>query len=201
MSGAAQVGRYLVVCLVFALGLMAKARLVPVPIVLMLLDYWPLGRFGAAEPAQPVTSYAAADRSRRFPWRLVAEKIPLLALAIGASAIEMSMHAEVHDPLTLGQKVGNALVACVSYLGQFVYPVGLVAFYQHPGATLPLWKPLCAWCCSRRSPRRRSCAPPLSVRLCRLVLVSGDGRSHVGTRHAAAPTPRRTGTPIYLRSD
>ena len=46
-SGCA-VGRYLLVALALALGLMAKAMLVTVPAVLLLLDYWPLGRFGRA---------------------------------------------------------------------------------------------------------------------------------------------------------
>ena len=39
-------GRYLTVVLLFALGLMAKPMLVTLPFVLLLLDYWPLGRIG-----------------------------------------------------------------------------------------------------------------------------------------------------------
>ena len=41
-------GRYLVVFLMLTLGLMSKPMLVTLPLVLLLLDYWPLGRFGAA---------------------------------------------------------------------------------------------------------------------------------------------------------
>src|SRR6185312_15427275 len=58
--------RYLLVLLTFALGLTAKPMLVTLPCVLLLLDYWPLGRWAAA-PAG---------------WRrLLLEKVPLFALA------------------------------------------------------------------------------------------------------------------------
>ena len=40
--------RYLTVMVLFALGLMAKPMLVTLPFVLLLLDYWPLGRLTAA---------------------------------------------------------------------------------------------------------------------------------------------------------
>jgi hypothetical protein len=40
-------GRYFLLIVVFVLGMMAKAMLVTLPLVLLLLDYWPLGRIGA----------------------------------------------------------------------------------------------------------------------------------------------------------
>src|SRR5436190_634080 len=58
--------RYLTVALSFALGLMCKPMLVTLPLVLLLMDYWPL--------------------DRRNPRRLIAEKIPLLALSAAVSA-------------------------------------------------------------------------------------------------------------------
>src|SRR5208283_65458 len=61
------VGRYLAVLLAFCLGLMAKPMIVTLPFVLLLLDLWPLRR--------------AMRRS------LVVEKLPLLALAAGASVV------------------------------------------------------------------------------------------------------------------
>ena len=51
----------------FALGLMAKPMLVTLPFVLLLLDYWPLGRAGSRERG-------AGSRG----W-LIVEKLPLLA--------------------------------------------------------------------------------------------------------------------------
>jgi hypothetical protein len=53
-------GRYLLVVLLFALGLMAKPMLVTLPCVLLLLDYWPLKRFGPDNPLLPTLSTAAS---------------------------------------------------------------------------------------------------------------------------------------------
>src|SRR5215211_3533930 len=66
--------RYLVVALVFACGLMSKPMLVTLPFVLLLLDYWPLGRIGAQK----------AEVRNRLP-RLITEKIPLFALSVFSS--------------------------------------------------------------------------------------------------------------------
>ncbi len=67
--------RYLAVAGCFALGLMSKPMLVTVPFLLLLLDYWPLGRLHKA----PGTSSPASQLP--VGWRLVVEKLPLLALA------------------------------------------------------------------------------------------------------------------------
>ncbi|HEY6838841.1 MAG TPA: hypothetical protein VI389_08875, partial [Geobacteraceae bacterium] len=60
-------GRYLLALAAFVLGLMAKPMVVTLPLVLLLLDVWPLEHLRPGD-ARPVTS----------PWRLVAEKIPFL---------------------------------------------------------------------------------------------------------------------------
>ena len=54
--------RYLLVVACFALGLMAKPMLVTLPAVLLLLDYWPLGRLGASVRCPRA---AARDRPHR----------------------------------------------------------------------------------------------------------------------------------------
>ena len=86
--------RYLTVVALFALGLMAKAMLVTLPLVLLLLDYWPLGRMtpAATEDTLPPSS----GRSPRFslPTRLIVEKIPLLALAAGGCVLTLSIQGE-----------------------------------------------------------------------------------------------------------
>ena len=75
--------RYLAVAVSFALGLMAKPMLVTLPLVLLLLDYWPLGRIagmapprGAIPGSQPLTGLPQKNY-----WQLIREKIPLFALA------------------------------------------------------------------------------------------------------------------------
>ena len=116
--------RYGVLLVTFALGLMSKPMLVTLPFVLLLLDYWPLGR------------------------TVVVEKIPLFLLA-GASCMA-TMWAQKPFVITLETmppevRVSNALVACVAYVGQFFYPAGLAAYYPHSGPNLPLWMPVAAF--------------------------------------------------------
>ena len=134
--------RYLPVAGFLALGLMNKAILVTVPFVLLLLDYWPLGRF-AAEPDQKRTN-PPANWLGRLPvaWRLLVEKIPLLAISATSCAIVMSTHASFEladklEPLSFPTRLANALVAYAAYLGQTFWPVGLSPFYPHPGTHLP----------------------------------------------------------------
>jgi Tfp pilus assembly protein PilF len=105
--------RYGLVCVSFALGLMAKPMLVTLPAVMLLVDVWPLGRFG-----------------RREAGSLIREKIPLLALAVGAVG-----NLQVFP---LGLRVQNALVSYVAYLGKMVWPTRLTAFYPYP-SSLPAW--------------------------------------------------------------
>jgi len=119
-------GRYVWVALFLALGLMAKPMLVSLPLVLLLLDWWPLGR------------------ARTQPWsRLVAEKIPLFALSAASCLITLQAQKgamEILQMVPLGSRVANALVAYVQYLLKMLWPSGLTVLYPHPGTALPLWQ-------------------------------------------------------------
>jgi Flp pilus assembly protein TadD len=118
--------RYALVLVLFALGLMAKPMLVSLPLVLLLLDCWPLGRM-----------------SRQSWRRLVAEKIPLLAMAAACGAVTILAQDNAvarSDLLPISARLANASVCSVAYLKQFVCPMGLAVFYPHPGNSLPLWK-------------------------------------------------------------
>jgi tetratricopeptide (TPR) repeat protein len=125
-------GRYLMVALMLALGLMSKPMVVTLPFVLLLLDYWPLKRF-----TQP--------GDRLVPWRLIAEKLPLLALSGAACVATLFAQKEAISSLPLSVRIGNALVSYVAYLGQMIYPVGLAVNYPHPGSGLALWKIIAAF--------------------------------------------------------
>jgi protein O-mannosyl-transferase len=131
--------RYAAVAVLFALGLMAKSILVTVPFLLLLLDFWPLERFRQAGPRA-----ASGSRLGRLPvfWRLVGEKIPLVALATVSCLIELSTHASVPpiDPggrFSFGPRLANALVSYVAYIGQSFYPVDMAPFYPYPARPLP----------------------------------------------------------------
>jgi Flp pilus assembly protein TadD len=115
--------RYLPVAILLALGLMAKPMLVSLPLVLLLLDYWPL--------------------QRREGWpRLIREKIPLAALAIASSIITliaqksgMAVSSLAQHPLSL--RAGNALLSYATYVLKMFWPVDLAVLYPHPGSDLP----------------------------------------------------------------
>ena len=134
--------RYLLTTALFALGLMAKPMLVTLPFVLLLLDYWPLGRIGAT--SQPVS------RESRLPQqsspalrRVLLEKLPWLAMAAASCAatfLAQGTSVVVVQRLPLLTRIDNALVSYAAYLGQFFYPAGLAALYPHPQSSLPIWK-------------------------------------------------------------
>jgi len=123
-----------------AAGLLSKPTLVTLPGVLLLLDFWPLGRLQAA-PGGPI------EWRRLAP--LLREKLPLFALVALHAAIAVAAQASAGavqslEQIPLGQRVANALVSVFAYLGQTVWPSGLSPFYPHPGASLPPWQALAA---------------------------------------------------------
>ena len=82
-------GRYLAVVGLFVLGLLSKPMLVTLPPLLLLLDFWPLGRFrGARHAAGPNSA-----RPAQSAWWLIVEKLPLLALALAAAVLTMLSRA------------------------------------------------------------------------------------------------------------
>jgi tetratricopeptide (TPR) repeat protein len=138
--------RYLLVFLVFALGLMAKPMLVTLPFVLLLLDYWPLGRLRPVAMRSHRGEWEnQADNQRWSVWRLVKEKVPLFILTIASSVITFIVQQkggamDIGESFTLGVRISNALVCYVSYLIKMAYPVGLAVLYPHPGDSLPIWQ-------------------------------------------------------------
>jgi tetratricopeptide (TPR) repeat protein len=145
--------RYLLLILVFALGLMAKPMLVTAPLVLLLLDYWPLGRFAGSPDLAPTPPNSQTPASQSvpgrfaFPRQVVIEKLPLLLLAAASCAVTLWAQGEALQPnerLPFLWRMANALVAYVAYLGQFFCPIGLAVFYPHPGTHLSLVKVVAA---------------------------------------------------------
>jgi tetratricopeptide (TPR) repeat protein len=125
-----RLGRYLTVVAVFALGLMSKPMLVTLPLVLLLLDVWPLGR-------------VHLEAGQRQVWlRMFREKIPLLMLAAASSIVTVMAQwrggaVQSFEVAPLYQRTANALVSYVAYLGQMLWPRNLAAYY--PPAPLSLW--------------------------------------------------------------
>jgi tetratricopeptide (TPR) repeat protein len=124
---------YVLAFLLFAFGLMSKATVVILPLLLLLLDYWPLGRL----------SFPLRQPSGTPPLRLVLEKLPFLALglAVGLATIHAGRHLGAiftAAQFSFGARLHNALLSLVAYLGQTVWPAKLAVFYPYP-RTFPLW--------------------------------------------------------------
>jgi len=139
--------RYLLLCLVFACGLMSKATLVTVPCVLLLLDYWPLQRSQRSEVRGRRSEEKSGERRRQKWSSLIAEKIPLLALSAGSSFATVVSQTPTIGSLErfhLLWRINNAIVTYVIYLGQLFWPAGLGVFYPHPEGRLPLWQVMAA---------------------------------------------------------
>jgi tetratricopeptide (TPR) repeat protein len=137
--------RYLVVALLFALGLMAKPMLVTFPLVLLLLDYWPLGRFAHVSRAKPKpkNGFARWWSHRSIPARLILEKIPLIALSAASSIITLFAQRRVtvsSEFLPLLWRINNALVSYVAYIWQMICPIRLALAYPHPEYRLSFWE-------------------------------------------------------------
>src|SRR5437899_8931112 len=138
---------YLLVVLLFALGLMSKPMLVTVPFVLLLWDYWPLGRIRGPARAQAMAWRAAASDRWSTVSRLVTEKIPLFALAALSSVATLLAQvygARAIEELPLSWRLNNAVISYVAYIWQMFWPARLAPFYPHPNDQLPLWQVLLA---------------------------------------------------------
>jgi len=136
--------RYLVVAVLFSLGLMTKPMLVTLPFVLLVLDYWPLGRFAHVCPAgpKPKNGFARWWGHRSIPARLILEKIPLIALSVASSIITLFAQKTAVssvESLPLLWRMNNAFVSYVAYIWQMVCPIRLALVYPHPEYRLSLW--------------------------------------------------------------
>ncbi len=128
-------GRYALVLIAAALGLLSKSSLVTLPCVLLLLDFWPLGRLNDRANT--------SDVSPRLLARALIEKIPLFALATFAAVTTyragMSSSAlETTQSLSLVHRAANAANAYAYYLRDSIWPTNLAAFYPHPGEDVSL---------------------------------------------------------------
>jgi len=137
-ASAPRVGRYLVVALLYGLGLMSKPQVVTFPFVLLLWDYWPLQRMfaGIGGPSFAEATTPALP-PRRFSW-LILEKLPLLALTAADAVITMAAQfragTETRYPISIGVK--NAIRSYLRYIEKALFPSKLAVLYPHPGFSI-----------------------------------------------------------------
>jgi protein O-mannosyl-transferase len=135
--------RYLAVAALFAVGLASKPMVITLPFVLLLVDYWPLGRVQEANAEASQTLPA-------FPWsRLVLEKLPLLALSAASAVITMQAQqaggaVRTTAEVSFGARIATAIWAYAMYLWKMVWPARLAPLYPHPGDSLAAWQVLVA---------------------------------------------------------
>ena len=132
-----KLSRYFLCLILFALSLMSKPMLVTLPFVLLLLDYWPLGRWQKALSSPTENRPYSAGR-------LIWEKAPFFLLTIASSIITFWAQnkggaVSSTEILSFVTKVDNAIVSYVAYLGKTFWPVNLAVFYPYD-FSLPLWE-------------------------------------------------------------
>jgi tetratricopeptide (TPR) repeat protein len=117
--------RYALTLLAFCLGLMAKPMVVTLPLVMLLLDYWPFAR-----------------------GLRILEKLPFLGLSAAASVVTYLVHENVAavvslESLPIGTRIENALVSYAIYVGKMFWPTRLAVFYPYPSGSL-VWPAILA---------------------------------------------------------
>jgi tetratricopeptide (TPR) repeat protein len=150
---------YLLALGFFALGLISKPMLVTTPFVLLLLDYWPLGRL----------RLKTQDPGLKTLLVILLEKLPFLALSVASSIVTFRVQragGAVSAALTVWERIANAVVSYARYLRKMVWPDDLSVLYPHPGHW-PLWQVL-------------GCAA-LLLGICAMVAALGRRRPYLVT--------------------
>lgn len=141
---------YLLALAAFAGSLLSKQTLVTLPFLLLLLDYWPLGRLPWSNHAEidlEERSLPTKSGLRQWPWgRLLLEKVPFFGLTALFCAV--AFHTQRVEKLTtlFGEtlsfpaRCANAVVAYFLYIKKTFWPTDLAIFHPHPGESIPAWQ-------------------------------------------------------------
>ena len=136
---APSIGRYVWTAITLGLGLLAKPMLVTWPFVMLLLDYWPLRRWGVAKGHLHGASHREAATGIA---PLVWEKLPLFAL-VAASAVVTSVaqsHAgavRTFSDIPIALRLSNAVVSYAKYLLLTFWPNNLAVYYPYTATGIP----------------------------------------------------------------
>jgi tetratricopeptide (TPR) repeat protein len=116
--------RYLAVLSCYALGLMAKPMLVTLPVLLLLLDGWPLRRLQKTSAV-----------------RLIAEKLPLFAMSFVSCIVTflVQQSAGSVSSIPLSTRLLNVITSYTAYLSKLLAPIDLAVIYPYPTGPIPIW--------------------------------------------------------------
>ena len=142
--------RYLLMVACFIMGLLAKPMLVTMPFVLLLLDYWPLGRINLGQSSSGGSIKHGNSEIFTLPGFLksvvIIEKIPLILISIVFTYIPVLTlkYAETtvsFEKVPMGLRVTNALVSYIVYMEEALFPHRFAFYYPFP-KVIPVWQPL-----------------------------------------------------------
>ncbi len=137
-------GDYWLALVFFALGLMSKPMLVTLPFVLLLLDFWPLGRISDFRfRISDLKNAVQHPVLRRLLW----EKLPFVALSLASGIITIWAQQNGGATVPAGVlpwywRAANALVFYTDYLGKIFWPENLAIFYPYP--RMQVWEFVCS---------------------------------------------------------
>ena len=144
---APSIARYVVVAVLLMGGLMSKPMLVSSPLILLLLDYWPLRRFEQPFSTNGKIRTPGSGHQTRAIGHLFLEKIPLLVLSAASCVITFILQKRATGaipPLPFLWRMQNAVATYVIYVWKTFWPTDLAVFYPHPNDTLAIWEILVA---------------------------------------------------------
>ena len=136
--------RYLLVVGLFCLGLMSKQMLVTLPVVLLLMDYWPLKRKALLTTSQEVNIQPASILKI-----CIIEKIPLFTLSAIASVIAVYTQDSVgavgsFDRTSVWMNAGNAFISYMEYIKKMFWPVDLAVLYPFDPTVITFVRVACS---------------------------------------------------------
>lgn len=122
---------YILALISFAIGLLAKPKIIMLPLILFLFDLWPLKRIGELK-----------DKRDILP--LIIEKIPFIIFSCASVFITIISVQKAHmiipyEDIKISLRISNAIVSYFTYIVKMVYPVRLGVFYPYPDS-IPIWK-------------------------------------------------------------
>jgi protein O-mannosyl-transferase len=126
-------GRFLLVAVLFALGLMSKPQVITFPFVLLLWDYWPLRRL-SFEKRAAAEELSSQNVARASASSLIWEKVPLLGLCLISAVLTVNAQSAGGATSNYGHwlRIENAIMSYAGYLGKAIWPLHLTLFYPYP---------------------------------------------------------------------
>jgi hypothetical protein len=136
---------YLLSLFAFAAGLMSKATLVPLPFIMLLLDFWPLDRYGLRAGSAEREPHSAFSRTIF----LLKDKIPFIACSLVAAIITINVPTDTDllpsrlMQIPLAMRLSNAVTAYLKYMAKTFWPTDLAVHYPFSDA-IPAWQVICS---------------------------------------------------------